>query len=368
MLSVITNKEKWDSIVKSFSGYDVYYLSGYSNSFRLHGDGEPVLLFYESCDIRAINVVMKRDVAKDKHFAGKLKENTYFDIITPYGYGGFLVEGRINEHSLGMLFCELEEFCIRENIICEFVRLSPIHENYRYYIESFECKKIGNTLYMELGQPEQIWGNLKSECRNRVRKAIKNGVSVVKDTEFSTLGEFINIYKETMVRDKADPYYFFSNIFFQSLTSLKENALIYNAIYDNKIISSILVIYCKENAHYHLGGSLSDYMKLGANNLIFYEAACDLHNMGCTKLHLGGGYGSQNDSLLSYKKKFNKKGLIDYYIARKVFIHDAYNMLIDLRRNIDNHNFCSDMADDFFPRYRAGVPDPKAAPSQANIS
>lgn len=44
--------------------------------------------------MRGINVVMKRDIAADPHFAGSLPADTYFDFATPYGYGGWLLEGR----------------------------------------------------------------------------------------------------------------------------------------------------------------------------------------------------------------------------------------------------------------------------------
>ena len=39
---------KWDDIVKSFPNYDVYYLSGYVKAFQVHGDGEALLLYYQS--------------------------------------------------------------------------------------------------------------------------------------------------------------------------------------------------------------------------------------------------------------------------------------------------------------------------------
>ena len=75
MLSIITldESDKWDSIVKSFRNYDVYYLSGYTKAFKLHGDGEPTLIYYHDEEIRAINVVMIRDIAEDKNFKDKSK-------------------------------------------------------------------------------------------------------------------------------------------------------------------------------------------------------------------------------------------------------------------------------------------------------
>ena len=49
MLSTYTleDSDTWDKIVKSFKDYDVYWLSGYVKAFKIHGDGEPLLFFYE---------------------------------------------------------------------------------------------------------------------------------------------------------------------------------------------------------------------------------------------------------------------------------------------------------------------------------
>ena len=89
----INEPEKWDSIVKSFADYDVYYLSGYVKPFRIHGDGEPVLIYFTGEHTRAINVVMKRDISDDPRFNGIIESGAYYDTATPYGYGGFLIEG-----------------------------------------------------------------------------------------------------------------------------------------------------------------------------------------------------------------------------------------------------------------------------------
>ena len=86
MLSVydLSKNEEWDRIVRSFQQHDVYYLSGYTKGFAINGDGEPLLFYYQDEKCRGINVVMKRDIAQDRHFTGLLKENTYFDFSIAY--------------------------------------------------------------------------------------------------------------------------------------------------------------------------------------------------------------------------------------------------------------------------------------------
>ena len=70
MLNVYTleQAEKWDTIVRSFQYYDIYWLSGYVKTFQVHGDGNPILFFYDDGSTRGINVIMMRDIAKATSF------------------------------------------------------------------------------------------------------------------------------------------------------------------------------------------------------------------------------------------------------------------------------------------------------------
>ena len=64
----VDENEQWDNIVRSFEEYDIYWLSGYVKAFQIHGDGVPLLFYYEGKTGRAINVVMRRDISEDKNF------------------------------------------------------------------------------------------------------------------------------------------------------------------------------------------------------------------------------------------------------------------------------------------------------------
>ena len=50
MLTVYTLEEskQWDKVVVSFEKYDVYWLSEYARAFQMHGDGVPLLFYYET--------------------------------------------------------------------------------------------------------------------------------------------------------------------------------------------------------------------------------------------------------------------------------------------------------------------------------
>ena len=345
MLTVYTleQSEQWDAVVRSFADYDTYYLSGYVKAFQLHGDGEPLLFHYEKNGTRGINVVMKRDVAKDRHFAGKLEENTWFDFSTPYGYGGWLIEGDDTES----LFAAYEAWCRRNGIISEFVRFHPVLENHIGKETGYEVIPLGETVTMDLSSPETIWANIISKNRNMIRKAQKNGIRIYTGRYPEIYETFRMIYNSTMDKDNADSYYYFSEQFYQSvLEDLPQNAQVFYAVLDGQVIAASIMLCCNGRMNYHLSGSLREYAHLAPSNLLLYEAALWGCANGCKTFYLGGGVGSGEDSLFKFKRAFYRgEDLHRFHIGKKILDPEKYNMLVQMRDDLPESGF--------FPCYRA---------------
>lgn len=316
-LTVLTLDEadRWGEIVRSFQNYDIYYLPGYVKAFEIHGDGQPLLFYYEGGNVRGINVVMKRDVALDARFEGKIRENTYFDFSTPYGYGGWLVEGSTDNIKL---FDTYESWCRENHIVSEFVRYHPVLGNH-IYSESFcEVMSLGETVSMDLSSEEVIWNNLTSKNRNMIRKAKKNGIKIYHGNFPEIYKTFHGIYNATMDKDNADSYYYFDSSFYQSIMDdLPYNAQVFHAVLNGKVIAASIMLAANGRMNYHLSGSVREYRNLAPTNLLLYEAAL----WGCENeyqtFHLGGGLGSKEDSLYRFKKGFNRKSSGRFYIWKK---------------------------------------------------
>ena len=116
----------WNQYVKSFSNWDVYYLCEYAISLKLHGDGVPLLVCYEDAASRMCFVVMKKDILEDIRFQNNIEKDKLFDLQTPYGYGGPLVDGPFPVHSQQDFLDELFEYCKSEHIVSQFVRFHPL--------------------------------------------------------------------------------------------------------------------------------------------------------------------------------------------------------------------------------------------------
>lgn len=345
MLEVYTlsQNDKWDSIVKSFANHDVYYLNGYAKGFYLHGDGQPLLFYYEDDAVRGINIAFKRDVSKDVHFINRLEENKYYDLSSPYGYGGFLIEG---DGSLDKLNDEYTNWCKQNNIISEIVRFHPVINNATRVKEMYDILNLGKTIAMDLSSEDIIWENITSKNRNVIRKAIKNNVIIKHDCNSETIKRFKEIYEHTMNKDNADDYYYFFDDFYNSIINdLKDNVDIFYAEYNGEIIASSIILKCNGYLTYHFSGFITKYGTLAATNLLLYEVAKYGANNGYKTFHLGGGVGSKQDNLYKFKKSFYRGEDYQYSIGKKIFDESLYNKLVSMRINEEKR-------DNFFPLYR----------------
>lgn len=349
MITVYTldNMKEWDQIVKSFHNYDVYYLSGYAKAFFIHGDGEPLLLYFTSADTRAVNVIIKRDISNFHFFKRQIEADTFFDITTPYGYGGFLIEGTDYE----LLQKEYLDFCRKKHIICEFVRFHPLLENWKPLNNLYTEIHFGETVYINTESEKLIWQNMTSKNRNMIRKAQKNELSVYWGRDHALISPFIEMYNATMARDSASDYYYFGRDFYESiLNDLKQNSMWFYVKKDGQIIAMAIFLFCNGRMHYHLSASQKDFQRFAPTNFLLYEAALWAANHGYKTLHMGGGVGFKQDSLYAFKKAFNRNEDLNYYIGKRIFDEDRYDYLVQQRIKSDPS---FNRQTEFFPLYRA---------------
>ena len=309
-----------------------------------------MMFYYEADHTKAINVVFKRDIARSSQFVDAIPTDTYYDIATPYGYGGFLIEGENNQAAITKLNEVYTEYCISSGIISEFVRFHPLLKNHMGLAPIYEIMEMGPTVYMDLSSREIIESNIHRKTRNRIRKAKAGGVSVFTGNSEELLTLFQEMYNETMHRNNAKPYYFFEKSFYDSLrTDMKDNALIFYAVCEGKIISMEILLHCRNWVHSHLQGMRYEYRPLAPGSLLTYEEALWGNERGMTKFHLGGGLGSKEDSLYLHKSYFNMNSDSRFHIGRKVFDREKYELLQRLRGKEPSDI----LSPGYFPAYRA---------------
>lgn len=353
MLQAISLKqeEQWKRTVRRFSKWDIYYLPEYVKAFQIHGDGEPTLLFYESPSIQVLNVVMKRDISDDLRFQGEIPAKTYYDLVTPYGYGGGLIEGEKNGDALKKYKESYEAYCASQGIVSEFVRFHPLLKNAWDLDGLYQIQSLGATVAMNLQSPEQIWTDFSSANRNKIRKAQKNDVAVYWGRSASLLREFQHMYNNTMDKDKATSYYYFEDEFYKSiLEDLKYHFLVFYALCQGQIAAMSLILFANQHLHYHLSASNPAFNFAAPTNILLYEIALWGVENGCRIFHLGGGLGSSKDDLYKFKKAFNRQADLEFAVGRRIFSPACFNALVEIRKKREA-DFDANAA--FFPLYRA---------------
>lgn len=331
----------WDELVHTFANYDVYYLSGYVKAFQIHGDGEPQLFYYNENGLRGIYVYMKRKTAIEG----------MYDSITPYGYGGFLLDGNVSVNNVKALWYAYVQKMNEEYIVDNFVRYHPVLANAVSMKDCSEVIDLGKTVAMDLTSENVIWKNIHSKNRNMIRKAEKNGIVIKHGQGIELFDDFIQIYNATMDKDHAEEYYYFKPEFYKSIhDDLKDNYEMFWAEYEGKIIAMSIMIFANGRLNYHLSGSDLQYRNLAPSNLLLYKAALWGCEQGMKTFHLGGGVGSEEDSLFKFKIAFNRFSDCQFSIAKHIFDKKKYDELV-AERTLRDASF--DAGSNFFPLYRS---------------
>lgn len=339
-------EESWDETVSGFEASDVYYMREYVKAFWLKGDGSPELFYFNNGRTKAINVVMKRDIGTLAYFRGKVEKETWFDLATPYGYGGFLIEGDDLE--------EVEEAYLeygkKNHIVSEFVRFHPLLGNWEKVKGLYCTACLGKTVAVQTETKAAVWSNMTSSNRNKVRKAKKNGLKTYWTRTPEIIEPFMELYEETMEKAGAEAYYYFPRAFYESiLEDLKYNALWFYTELEGRMAAASIFLFKNGNMHYHLSASRREYQHLAPTNLLLYEAALWAVENGYKRLHLGGGLGAGEDALYKFKKGFNRGADCEFWVGKRIFDKERYDKLVEIRRNGDKE---FDLENRYFPLYR----------------
>ena len=275
-------------------------------------------------------------------------EVQYFDLVTPYGYGGPVIHWTKDKEKLIQAYMDdFGRYTEKEHIIAEFVRFHPILGNgvdfKEVYKSIFDRKTVGTNLTYD----DVIAKEFSKHKRKDIRKALKNPEIRYEVTENpSTLQDFLKIYYSTMDRDKADDYYYFKPDYFQAMLEKFRGHITAGRVFlgDQLIAMGVYFRYGKY-LHAHLSGTLSEYLDYSPANILKYALAVYGHENGYEVIHYGGGSSrSPENGLYRFKKEFGKNTEFDFYIAKKVWNEEIYKQICSA--------VGADVNSEFFPAYR----------------
>ena len=278
-----------------------------------------------------------------------LGDGKWFDIISPYGYGGPLIE-RIDTTKIELLNAyetEFGAFCEENRIVSEFVRFHPLFENGLDFQNIYHSQCIRHTVVTDLMDcDDPVESAFSKSCRKNIRQALKKGVTWRITRAPKNLDAFKEIYYATMDRNHAVEYYYFNDEYFENcLMFFPDDLLLIEALYDRQIIAAGLYFLSGRDIHVHLSGTLPEYLSLSPAYILRYAVCVWGKENGFERIHHGGGRtNDESDALYQFKKQFGTR-TVAFYIGKRVWNPEVYEKLCD----------CSskDKNSEFFPAYRS---------------
>jgi sugar O-acyltransferase (sialic acid O-acetyltransferase NeuD family) len=228
------------------------------------------------------------------------------DAASPYGYPGPLLRGTDDPGFMSAALTAAFASLRSEGIVSAFVRLHPLL-NSAPPIGIGEVVLHGDTVSIDLDRPwDEYVRDLRHNHRRDIKKAVQRGLVAREDLRFSAFPEFERLYRATMDRRSAAAFYYFDSAYFEGLRKALGDSLHLLVVEtEGEIVAAGLFVETAGIVQYHLGGSADAFAKAEAAKLIVHFAASWAKERGNHTLHLGGGVGGANDSLLYFKTGFS---------------------------------------------------------------
>ncbi len=274
----------------------------------------------------------------------------YYDLVTPYGYGGPLIiecNEKYKTKLVNDFKVEFHKYCRQNYIVSEFVRFHPVLDNAKdfqsiYKLESIR-KTVGTNIY---GNEDPIRSEFSKSARKSIRRALNSQVNFRVIEKPTSLSNFIGIYYSTMDRNDASDYYYFDDEYFNNCLKLfKDQILLVEVIYEEKVIAAGFYFVYGDFIHAHLSGTLTEYLHLSPAYIIKYATAIWAKENNIQLIHYGGGTtNSEHDPLYQFKKKFGRNTEFEFHVGKKLWDEETYEKLCQNTGMIGDTNY--------FPAYR----------------
>ena len=195
-----------------------------------------------------------------------------------------------NPEQIRSIFEALKPLAAKENAI--FYRIDPpFPKEKQKKIKGAHLTHLGfqpeNSLFLNLEQSEEkILQQMKPKGRYNIRLAEKKGVKIRtadprEPAKFEKdLTTFHKILHETTMRDK---FYGHKKAFYRNMieTLYPDNAKLYLAEYEGKIIAGIIATFFEDEAIYYYGASSNTYRNVMAPYLLQWHAIKEAKSRGC---------------------------------------------------------------------------------------
>ncbi|MDN7226424.1 GNAT family N-acetyltransferase [Planococcus sp. N064] len=305
---------------------DLYFAQTYGRLYEnIEGGKCEVYDFHHSAGtIR--HVFIKREIPIT------LNGISYFDIVTPYAYGGPIIlcyeENRkrelINEFQKAFKY-----YCNFNNIICEIVRFHPGISNADDFTGIFDMHYIGDTLGTNLSVcTEPLQEEFSDACKKVIFDALEKGVDYRIAAGPYNPRYFKDVFFSIAEYKKEINYKLFNKDYFSSCFEIsRKNTIIVEAIYEGSTIGISVNLLFNNILQPQISATQHGFNHLSPKHILQYGLANWGKQNGVGIIHNGGGNTiGEEDDLYLFKKQFGSLSF-KYFVGKKVWNKEIYAKL-----------------------------------------
>ena len=223
----------------------------------------------------------------------------YTDIVTPYGFSGFVGNGQFPEFPRYW-----KRFVKEKGYICGYIGLNPVFEDSSYY-EINEAYQYNNIYVLDLTlATTELFTKFSSDRRYKLKHWKDNFLMITHEkpvlAEFF-LGQYHNFFRSR----NASRTYDFSNETLSFLTN-QENVHIVGIQNSGRVVAVNVFAFTPDAGESLFNVSLDEGRRYSA--LLIWYGVIHLKSLGIPSLNLGGGV-RENDGIARFKQRFGAKEL-----------------------------------------------------------
>jgi sugar O-acyltransferase (sialic acid O-acetyltransferase NeuD family) len=339
---------RWGEVLRC-ARHDFYHLPEYLELCGRYENGEPVAFYAEDGLSACLIPLLLKRIPESIEM-----QSSWYDIVSPYGYPCPLYTQQVDADRVSRYLKAFQEVSAEIGVCSAFLRLHPLLEApagiapLTTYVGQGETASIDLTLSVD-----EMWRQTRHDHRKGIRRLERlKFVSVMDD--WTLYEDFMRMYRETMVRVGADPFYQFCDEYFRDLKHALGDQLHLCCAKssDGCLAGGALFTTIDDIMQTHLSGDDAKYHRLAPTKLLMHYARAWGKRRGHTTLHLGGGVGSRKDSLFEFKAGFSPNRHV-FRTLRMVMNERRYAALMLRAGRL--LSLPDDLAAPYFPPYQTLV-------------
>ncbi len=315
----LQEKTEWEDAVFA-TPHTTYQSWNYCNALQKSQSVPIEMLRIHTNDSGLIAIYCKRS-----------KDNSNYDIYSPYGFGGILFWG--NQHE--WITKAFESWLLQHNIITAYLMAHPVIGS-----EYNELIPHRTSFVLDLTRSEEeLWQGLGSGHKYDLKKIIKDSAISITDDKREIMEALPSLYNNTLNRVGATDAYYFNEATLKDL-AFDEYTMVLGAKINGTIHAIIMINYVESVAEYFINAT--DEVGRNLTRLLLWDGIKRLKANQVKMFNLGGG-AQEGDQLEAFKRRMGGKQ-VSIPIFKKIVDVFQYNKLCEQFGNDPNDT-------SYFPSY-----------------